>query len=65
MKKKLLFVIDSLSIGGAEKSLISLLNLIDSSNYEIDLLQFKQGGDFEKYVPEFVNILPEPYIFHF
>ena len=38
MKKKLLFVIDSLTIGGAEKSLVSLLNLIDSSNYEIDLL---------------------------
>lgn len=65
MKKKLLFVIDSLTIGGAEKSLVSLLNLIDSSIYEIDLLLFKRGGDFEKYVPHFVNIIKVPQYFSF
>ena len=65
MKKKLLFVIDSLTIGGAEKSLVSLLSLIDSSSYEVDLLQFKKEGDFEKYVPEFVKKLPEPQYFSF
>src|SRR4051794_40997145 len=65
MKKKLLFVIDSLTIGGAEKSLVSLLNLIDSSRYDIDLLLFKRGGDFEKYVPHFVNILKLPQYFSF
>ena len=32
MKKKVLFVIDSLHSGGAEKSLVSLLSLFD---YEI------------------------------
>ncbi|MBM7604646.1 glycosyltransferase involved in cell wall biosynthesis [Metabacillus crassostreae] len=63
MKKKLLFVIDSLTIGGAEKSLISLLNLIDSSIYEIDLLLIKRGGDLEKYVPSYINILPVPRYF--
>ena len=31
----------------------------------MDLLQFKKGGDFEKYVPEFVNKLPEPQYFSF
>ncbi|PLR84026.1 glycosyltransferase [Bacillus canaveralius] len=65
MKKKLLFVIDSLTIGGAEKSLVSLLNMIDSSKYEIDLLLFKKGGDFEKYVPKNINILPVPEYFRF
>ncbi|MCM3650420.1 glycosyltransferase [Metabacillus litoralis] len=63
MKKKLLFVIDSLTIGGAEKSLVSLLNLIDSSKYEIDLLLIKRGGDLEKYVPSYINILPVPKYF--
>lgn len=63
MKKKLLFVIDSLTIGGAEKSLVTLLNLIDSSKYEIDLLLIKRGGDLEKYVPSYINILPVPKYF--
>ena len=65
MRKKLLFVIDSLTIGGAEKSLISLLNMIDSSKYEIDLLLFKKGGDLEKYVPRNINILPVPEYFRY
>ncbi len=65
MKKKLLFVIDSLAIGGAEKSLVSLLNMIDSSKYEIDLLLFKRGEDFEKYVPAYVHILHAPEYFRF
>lgn len=65
MKKKLLFVIDSLIIGGAEKSLISLLSMIDSSKYEIDLLLFKKGGDLEKYVPKYVNMLSVPEYFRF
>jgi glycosyltransferase involved in cell wall biosynthesis len=64
-KKKLLFVIDSLIIGGAEKSLLSLLNMIDSSKYEIDLLLFKQGLDLDKYVPNYINILPVPEYFRF
>lgn len=65
MKKELLFVIDSLTIGGAEKSLISLLNILDFSRYEVDLLMFKRGGDLEKYVPEEINILPVPEYFCF
>lgn len=59
MKKSLLFVIDSLSIGGAEKSLISLLNLINTNKYDIDLLLVKSGGDLEKHLPLYVNVLPE------
>jgi glycosyltransferase involved in cell wall biosynthesis len=60
MKKKLLFVIDSLAIGGAEKSLISLLNLIDQSIYEVDLLLFKKGGELETFIPDYVKVLPLP-----
>ena len=58
MKKKLLFVIDSLGIGGAEKSLLTLLNCINSSKYEIDLQLFSKGGEFEKFLPKNINILP-------
>ncbi|QNF26189.1 glycosyltransferase [Metabacillus elymi] len=65
MKKKLLFVIDSLEIGGAEKSLVSLLNILDSSKFEIDLILFKQGGDLERYVPNYINLFPPPEYYRF
>ena len=57
MKKRLLFVIDSLVCGGAEKSLISLLPLIDYAWFDVDLLMFKRGGTFEKFIPPQVNVI--------
>lgn len=57
-KQKLLFVIDSLSIGGAEKSLVTLLRLIDYSKYEVSLQLFAHGGEFEQFLPSEVNVLP-------
>ncbi|MEG0307065.1 MAG: glycosyltransferase [Clostridium sp.] len=57
--KKVLFVINSLTIGGSEKSLVSLLNLLNYSKYEVDLLMIRKGGEFEKYIPCQVNILKE------
>lgn len=58
MKRKLLFVIESLGIGGAEKSLITLLNLIDYDSYEVDLQLFSYGGPFTAFLPSGVNLLP-------
>jgi len=55
--KKILIVIDSLTCGGAEKSLISLLSLLDYSKYAVDLMLFKEGGIFEQFVPKQVNVL--------
>ena len=65
MKKKLLFVIESLTLGGAEKSLVTLLNLLDYSKYDVDLLLFAQGGAFQKLLPEEVNLLPVPEYFSY
>lgn len=58
MKKHLLFVIESLICAGGEKSLITLLNILDYSKYEVDLQLFSFGGEFEVFVPKEVNILP-------
>lgn len=55
--KKILFVINSLTIGGSEKSLVSLLSLLDYKKYKVDLLMLKKGGEFEKYIPKEVNVL--------
>ena len=57
-KKKLLFVIDSLGIGGAEKSLVTLLNLMDYTQYEVHLQTFASGGEFEQLLPKEVRLLP-------
>jgi glycosyltransferase involved in cell wall biosynthesis len=57
MKKSILFSIDSLHCAGAEKSLTTLLSLIDYSKYEVDLMMFGHGGALEELVPKEVNIL--------
>lgn len=58
MKKHILFVIDSLSTGGAEKSLVTLLSMLDYTKYDVDLQLFARGGKNEVYVPKEVHILP-------
>ena len=61
-KVSVLFIIDSLTCGGAEKSLISLLPLLDYSKVTVDLMMVNRGGVFEEYVPDQVRIvdLPNP-----
>ncbi|EOU1702940.1 glycosyltransferase [Clostridium perfringens] len=60
MKKKLLFVMESLSIGGAEKSLITLLSNLDYSKYDVDLFLFYQKGEFLELLPQKVNLIEVP-----
>lgn len=57
MKKTLLFVIDSLDTAGAEKSLVTLLSMLDYSRYSVDLQLFSYGHALESLVPQEVNIL--------
>lgn len=57
-KVKLLFVNESLSLAGGEKSLIALLTKIDPNVYEIDLQLFKYGEPLDSYIPNHVNLLP-------
>lgn len=56
-KKKIIFVIDSLQSGGAEKSLVTLLNLIDQDRYAVDLAMVHPHGLYLPLVPKEVNIL--------
>lgn len=60
MKKKILFVNISLVNGGAEKSLVNLLNEMPEDQYEIDLLLFRKEGMFLPQVPHYVNIIEAP-----
>ncbi|MGD6815516.1 glycosyltransferase [Metabacillus sp. 84] len=59
MKKHILISSFDLAIGGVERSLIGLLNSIDYSRYDVDLLLFKQEGEFMSFIPKGPNVLPE------
>ncbi|MFC3884781.1 glycosyltransferase [Bacillus songklensis] len=61
MKKNILFVMNNLTCGGAEKALISLLETIDYSMYNVDLFLFKHEGLFFSKIPKQVNLLEEPF----
>lgn len=65
MKKDLLFVIDSLHSGGAEKSLVSLLSTLDYNKFNVDLLLFNKSGLYIPLVPKQVNILEVPEYFEY
>ena len=49
--KKILFMINSMCVGGAEKSLSSLLNLFDYQRYDVYLQMINRGSTFEKLLP--------------
>lgn len=52
--KKILFFINTLEAGGAEKVLVDLLNMIDKSKYDIDLLTLS-GGVHESRLTDQIN----------
>lgn len=58
--KKILFVIDSLNCGGAEKSLVSLLSLLNKDKYNISLWMLSPGGAFLSLVPDYISIVSQP-----
>lgn len=58
--KKIFFVIDSLGCGGAEKSLVSLLPLLNRDKYEIYLWVLHRGGVFESLLPDNVILEDSP-----
>ena len=59
MKKRLFIAIQYLEIGGAERSLIGLLNAIDYNRYEVDLFIYRHTGEFMNFIPKEINVLPE------
>jgi glycosyltransferase involved in cell wall biosynthesis len=56
-KKKILFLNYSLHSGGIEKSLVTILSLLDYDKYEVYLQLFANEGLFLERVPKQVNLL--------
>ncbi len=60
MKKPRIFItIHYLELGGAEASLIGLLQAIDYSRYDVDLFVHAHHGELMRMIPKEVNLLPE------
>ena len=55
--KKLLFVIPSLGIGGAEKSLYGLLKYWDYNKYEVYVYPYVERGDYCAVLPKEVKVI--------
>ena len=67
MKKIAIFQRD-LGMGGIQKSLVNLLNVIDYKKYEVDLYLFSYDNFFKESLPNELNIIylkPLPYISRF
>lgn len=58
-KPRILILIHYLEIGGAEISLIGLLNAIDKNKYDVDLFVYSHQGELMQLIPDGVNLLPE------
>lgn len=53
---KILFIMPSMNVGGAEKALLNLLKLFDPNSFELELIVLKKGGKFLQGVPKFVSV---------
>ena len=47
-----------MELGGAERSLLGILNVLDYHKYEVDLFLYRHTGELLKYIPKEVNLLP-------
>ncbi len=59
MKKRIFIAMHYLELGGAEISLIGLLQALDYSKYDVDLFLYSHQGELMQFIPKEVNLLPE------
>ena len=60
-KKSILFVINTMGQAGAEKALLALMNMFDSSRYELYLYVLMAQGEMIHEVPAHVTVLNKRY----
>ncbi|MCD8291490.1 MAG: glycosyltransferase, partial [Prevotella sp.] len=58
MKSRIFIHMHYLEIGGAETSLIGLLQALDPKKVEVDLFLDDHRGEMMQFVPRWVNLLP-------
>ena len=58
-KPRIIILMHYLELGGAEMALIGLLGALDPDKVDVDLFIYSHQGPLMKFIPEWVNLLPE------
>ena len=58
-KPRIFIAIHYMHLGGAETSLIGLLQSLDPAKMDVDLFVYSHEGEMMKLIPDYVNLLPE------
>lgn len=56
MKKKIMILISNLNIGGTEKALINMLEIMNNDEFDVDVYLLEKKGGFIDKLPEWVNL---------
>jgi glycosyltransferase involved in cell wall biosynthesis len=56
MKKKIIFMVINMNIGGTEKALLNMIAEIPHDRYEITILMLEKSGEFLNYIPKDVKV---------
>ena len=65
MKKKILFMVINMNVGGTEKALLTMLSEINNEQYDVTLLMLEEYGGFLNQIPSWVNVkYVKSYIFY-
>ena len=59
MKPRIIILMHYMELGGAEISLIGLLGALDPAKVDVDLFVYSHQGPLMKFIPGWVNLLPE------
>lgn len=55
--KKMLVACKNMNVGGVEQSLLSFLNSLDRTQYEVDLLLLERTGNFIDGIPSWIHVI--------
>ncbi len=58
-KPRIIILMHYLELGGAEMSLIGLLGALDPGRVDVDLFIYSHRGPLMRFIPKWVNLLPE------
>ena len=58
MKKKVLFMLNDMNVGGTEKAFLNLVDTMSPEEYEVTLLLLRRWGGFLDAVPGWIKVVP-------
>lgn len=58
-KKRIFIMSHAMELGGAERSLIGLLDAMDTQKYDVDLFLMRHEGELLEAIPDKINLLPQ------